>query len=305
MKKIIVVIVLNLFCLFYISSLIQAEDKTIKPLLALVVEQGGTSVGDLNPEFILYDNGFIIYGNPYEEYYSTKLKITDKNNFIKSLNINKLLNLKNDYELNACSDCPTYHLCFLDQNPIKIISAYGIIGEDRFPPHGPSDLVNILNILSSYKAQPKRIWVPEKIEVEIIGFYNTNKRMPWPKNWPVLKSSEWQKEKHGGYKRLFNRKDLKQLKEIEKKQQNEIAILHENELLGMNYHYVFPNEKEWITEIRKYNMSYYNDEINVLSDKMEADAKKKHIPTPTDKFFYYRKAQKEYKKEMGLKYKTD
>ncbi len=308
-KSVLIFCCLILLILFFVKNN-YAKNIELKPEIALIQEQGGRSTGELNPEFVLYNNGFVIFERYPDGYFCAKLTKEEKDILIKKLKIESLFELKEDHDYNISKglmifDGPTDYLYIWSNKITKKISSHGDYNNVKFVTRGLDDLINALKILSSFNTQNSIRWIPKKIEVNIIGFYKTKKHMPWPSNWPILRSTEWTKGKNGVYTRVFNRDELNLLKEIEKKNQDEIAVLLDDELWGVNYRFPFPKESIWITDIRKYDINYYSDEINKRAKELEAERIKKHLPPPADKFYDYTQAAKQIKKKLGLKYQVN
>jgi len=221
-----------------------------KPVLVLIEENPWLMVmGSDVPTFAAYENGQIIYqttSNKVTKLYQVRLSKEELQNTIRKLGqLDDLKTMPGYISASSWTDQPNNIIIFNDDTA-KEVDVYGNIrnpnNESR--KKAPQVFLTIYDNIISFKSDSAKEWMPDNVEVMLTGYsYAPEKSMPWPKEWPDLKTATTVKRSEDFYSLYMDKKYfdpfIKLLKSLKEKQ----AVLINGQKFSVSYRLPFPNLK--------------------------------------------------------------
>jgi hypothetical protein len=226
-----------------------------RPLVLLRESGSFNFTGFDGPDFVLYDDGLALYLRrseflTYPQYFAVALSQAERDSLLAILDTN-LAGLASSYAPEPQgSDMARYEFRVWSPAGMKQVTAVGglwqsAVWRTRFPP----SLVNVYDLLTTFRHSNEQLWVPPAIEVLLWPPPRSNVgcevpfTVPWPRRWPT----SVQTKPDGQH---FVRLDSQWLPVVAEIQHrlggsicNPVRVGHRLWLIG--YRYVFPAEDAW------------------------------------------------------------
>lgn len=231
--------------IFLLSPLAHADDKAIRPLIALIEKNPWLMViGSDSPRFVLYDNGLLIYFDvEHKEYQSVTLSERELKQFLDSLPSRDFFGLNDYYSVVHATDQPT-NVLIISQSDIlgKKVSVYGNLRDEDDRSKTPKSFLKIYDKITTYKNKSAKKWLPEKIEVMIWPDEYAKGSLKWPNAWPDISDPRTKVRRKGEYSLFLDSSLLQDLKAFLQRRKGNQAVLINGKKYSVSYRYPFPGE---------------------------------------------------------------
>ena len=234
-----------------------------KPLIlldegtSLPLAPGPWALNGLNPTFVLYQDGLVIFrkGRDSSEFFSVQLTPEETNTLLEGLIVGDFLKLKENYYTTNLPDQPYSVINYWQDHAMKRVAVFGPIrksAEDRNKT--PQAFLRIFDRLTSFNHETAQLWEPEKLEIHVIP-YTDSKGEPvaWPKDWPDLNDERTKNttgligrgESYNLYLSGDHRDELEQL--LSGLKEKQAVLMNERQWYVSPWRYCLPNEEAWRT----------------------------------------------------------
>lgn len=227
----------------------QNQEKP-KPIIILTKPNPWLDViGSDSPSFVLYDSGQVIFLkagiDKQAKYFSLTLTPEEKEEFLACLPLSDFLKLKDHYtnfpEGTLVDDAPQAFIYVSHNGIAKRVTVEG--GLDADDKNLPEALMKIYSKIGNFNDSRARPWAPEKYEVMIWPFENSElKPIKWPEGWPDLNSPDTKKRRDEQYSIYLKPAKFAELDEIMKKAESGQAVLINGKKWAVSYRIPFPHE---------------------------------------------------------------
>lgn len=269
-----IIFLLGLVIIGFANSEINAQDKTEitdrKPVILLRetthwVHQGWDKtiwkLGFLNPTFVLYDNGLVIFkkGGDQFELFSVELTPQEMNSLLEEFKLDEFVKLGESYKTSRRFEQPIYSIQYWPEGKPKPVKVFGWIRdneEDR--KNTPPVFLKLFDKMISFDHPNARLWQPEKVEIRVFAFNEMKvegEPVPWPKEWPDL-NHKTTKKNDKKYENVYiedsyniyldgdKKDDLERMLSSLKEQQ--AVLINEKQWFIARQRYILPGEELWI-----------------------------------------------------------
>lgn len=148
------------------------------------------SLNRLNPTFVLYNNGLVIFKKSEDslEFLSTELTPTEMKTWLGELDIAEFLTLGDSYFTNNYFHQPVSIITSWHNSTIKRVMVSGSIRDNETDRNNaPQAFLKIFDQLITFHHDNTRVWEPEKVQLHIVPYTDSRgEPAAWPKGWPDL-----------------------------------------------------------------------------------------------------------------------
>lgn len=216
---------------------------------------GPWALNDLNPTFVLYEDGLVIFrkGRGSSEFFSVQLTPEEMNTLLGGLSVEDFLKLGENYYTNNLFDQPYSVIKYWQDHAMKRVAVFGPIresAEDRNKT--PQAFLKIFDRLTSFDHENARLWEPERLEIHVIPYTNSEgEPVAWPKDWPDLNDKTTKDtssfygrgESYHIYLGGDHREELEQL--LSSLKEKQAVLINERQWHVSPWRYCLPNEELW------------------------------------------------------------
>jgi len=176
------------------------------------------------PVFAVYESGQVIYWKN-QKYSTVRLDKSELAEMFTQLSLSDTFFLRSQHiSVSGATDEPSYVLR-INLDTLKSFSVYGNLRDMGALSRVPAVLKTVYEFVTNFDDDRAVNWLPKKIEVLLSDYdYSPEKPIPWPANWPNLKSPEtrtWE----GGATLYLDQRHLNQLKSLIKARTEKQAFL--------------------------------------------------------------------------------
>jgi len=237
-----------------------AAERT--PILVLqemthkVKPAGAWSLNALNPTFVLYEDGLVIFkkGKDSLEFFSAQLTPEQMSALLEGWSSEEFLRLSEElYSTNNQLEQPVSLIRYWQDHAMKTVRVSGAIrdsAEDRRKV--PPAFLMIFDRLTAFCPEPARPWEPELLELHVIPYTNAKgEPVRWPTEWPDITDETTQdKTAYFGRGETYHiyldgdqRDALERL--LAGLNEKQAVLMHERQWHVSPFRYCLPSEARW------------------------------------------------------------
>lgn len=214
-------------------------------------------LGFLNPNFVLYDDGLVIFKSDKDQFelFSVELTPQEMNTLLEEFRIDEFLKLEDSYYTNNQFHQPLYFIKYWQGRKMKKVRVIGPIRDNEADRNiAPKAFLKIFDKMISFHHKNARLWEPEKIEIALYPYTNSQgEPVPWTAGWPDLshKTTKKRTDVHLSHSYTIyldgaNKDKLEQMLFRLKKKQ--AVLINQKQWYIAPQRYILPNEEMWDTE---------------------------------------------------------
>jgi hypothetical protein len=263
------IFLLGLVLICFANPEITAQGKTVitdrKPVILLQeiipwIHEGADKaiwkLGFLNPAFVLYDDGLVIFKKGRDQFtlFSVELTSQEMNSLLEEFKIDdEFVKLEDFYYTNRQLDQPLYSIKYWQGQKLEQVKVVGPIRdgeEDR--KNAPPAFLKLFDKMISFDHQNARLWQPEKVEIHLYPYTNSQgEPVPWPKEWPDLNHPTTRENKDDSVKYSYTiYLDGKKKDDLERMlvglKEKQAVLINEKQWFIAPQRYILPGEELWI-----------------------------------------------------------
>lgn len=214
-------------------------------------------LGDLNPNFVLYDDGLVIFKkqNDPHQLFSVLLGPAEKKAMLRKLNPTAFLTLDNSYSTNNQLDQPVYFIKYWQEGGMKKVRVIGDIRNSTSDRQKvPAAFLEPFDQMISFGNSNAVVWQPGLMEIQLYAHRKSSgEPVPWPDEWPDLNHKDTRKRTDPAMRYAYTLYlDGMHRDRLEKmlaglKPRQAVLINGKHWYLAPS-RFILPNEKMWDTE---------------------------------------------------------
>ena len=213
------------------------------------------SLNALNPTFVLYEDGMVIFKKERRssESFSAQLTPEQMHALLGELNVKEFLTLEEAYSTNNHLEQPGTVIKYWQDHAMKRVMVSGQIresAEDRN--RAPQAFLRMFDRLTGFHHENARVWVPETLEIHVIPYTNSEGiPVAWPKDWPDLDDETTKDtteyigtgESYNLYLSGDRREEFEQL--LSNLAEKQAVLMNGRQWYVSPWRYCLPNEDVW------------------------------------------------------------
>lgn len=242
----------------------QSPNQTRKPILILdertrmgKVKNSVWQLNSLNPEFVLYDDGLVLFkkDNTDPDYFSVKLKPQEIKTLLENFKIDEFLKLKKSHSTNNKFHQPINVIKYWQGGKTKTVQIIGSIRDDeKDRNNSPSNFLRIFDQMISFQHPNSQVWVPYKLKIHLYSQTSPKgEPVSWPSGWPDLNHNTTKKRADADLSHAFEihldgtHKDEFELM-LSKIDKYQPVMINDKPWYLAPQRYILPHEKMWQSE---------------------------------------------------------
>ena len=218
------------------------------------------SLNSLNPVFVLYDDGLVIFkkDKAQVEYSSVDLGPQEMKTLMEKFKIDEFLKLDNSYSTNNEFNQPVNFIKYWQGSKVKKVRVIGTIRDDeKDRSNSPKAFLHLFDQVISFKHKNAHTWVPYKLKISLYPQTNSQgEPVLWPSDWPDLNHKTTKKRTDPDLSHSYelyldgiHKEKLEQM--LSKLKTNQAVSINGKPWYIAPVRYILPNEKMWDTEKSK------------------------------------------------------
>lgn len=216
-----------------------------KPLVVFhETKPGSVILNSIIPDFVLYENGQILYRLPDRNkivFNEVILKKKEVKSFIKSLGITNDLNKLDDNILASYTKSENDCSLSLNIRKRKTISVHGSLSDIDVRFHTPYPFLRVYDKIKSYRNNSAKEWSPKKIEIFFSDYNNAPNLRPWIKGFPDLNSKTTTKHDNDSYSVFIDRDKYHEFFNYYSSMGDGQAVSINDRKMSISFRYQIPN----------------------------------------------------------------
>ncbi|TGM12552.1 hypothetical protein EHQ81_13510 [Leptospira selangorensis] len=211
------------------------------PVLVLIEEPGFRSnIIPTSPQFILYDDGSVIYTKRKNEYQYAKIS---KDVFKELIPRDSFKSLKDYYDASDTTDLGSTSIKYLEDGNTYFVNVYADLQFENDRKRVPEDFLLTYDKILKQSENNGNLWIPNSIEIRFFGVSGSFKNpIKWPTKIPFVV-----KNKMDGTQVIYvEGKNCSEFIEFARKFKKGQVISFYGNTLSLHYRYIFPYEEMWM-----------------------------------------------------------